>query len=153
MAGRPGPLTGDGRRRRLVRLAAQALAVEPEIGGIGLVNRAQVMQVLRTWPLLAALVSREQRLAESRHRPAVCLVPGPHLRDHVGEGDAMGKAVGPDPAAAALAGDLRRDVSRLSPGDQRAGPDLTGDGGLLAAARLCAGSLLACPGGHHRAPL
>ncbi len=65
----------------------------------------------------------------------------------------MGKAVGPDPAAAALAGDLGRDVSRLSPGDQRPGPDLTGDGGLLAAARLCAGSLLACPGGHHRAPL
>src|ERR1700722_18157051 len=112
MAGRPTPLTGQRRRRRLVRLAAQALAVEPEVGGIGLIDRAQVMQVFRTWPLLAALVSREQCLAESRHWPAVCLVPGPDLRDHIGEGDAMGKPVGPDPAAAALAGGLGRAVRR-----------------------------------------
>src|SRR5215472_4197606 len=115
--------------------AAEAGIGVAEVGWVGPVHRAQVVEILRPRPLLAALVGGQQRLAEPRHGPALADVPGSDLGDHVGERDAQRQAVGTDPACpggrAAFVMNLLCDLAGLETGHQAAGADLPGQEDLL----------------------
>jgi hypothetical protein len=94
------------------------------------------VQVLGPGPLLAALVGRQQGLAEPRRFAALGHVAGPDLGHHVGQRDAQRQPAGPDPGGAearqALGPDHRRDLRRGAPGHHLPGPDLAGQHKLAA---------------------
>ena len=109
-AGRPPAAAGAGpgaspaadgsRPAGAVIAAAQARPRVAQVLRVGPVHGAQVVQVLGARPLLAALVGRQQRLAEPRRLAALGLIPGPDLGYHVGERDPQRQPVGPDHAGA-----------------------------------------------------
>src|SRR6516162_2760446 len=81
-----------------MRPAAEALAGIPKVRRFGPVHRAQVVQILRPGPFLAALVGRKERLAEPGCRPPLARVPGADLGDEIGQGYPECEPVCADPA-------------------------------------------------------
>jgi len=145
MAGRPSGNRGTGyggiilfraARCRAMRPAAETPALIAEFLRVRVVDGAQVVQVLRPWALLPALVGGQQRLAESRDFSFFGLVPGPNLRDDICQSDPERQAVGTDPGRTvgrlALPADGDRDRRWALARDDLARPDLAGPRQLAA---------------------
>src|SRR5512139_164957 len=107
--------------RDAMPLAADAGALKTEALGLGPVDAAEVVEVFGTRALVAALVRRQQGLAQLGGRLAFDLVESPDLSDHIGQRDTSGEPMRFDQARAeegsALFVDLMSDGIRgMTPG-------------------------------------